>query len=286
MVEEEKLEEETDTSGHGDATAPHATPTICLGTCGGYHPPVGHPLFAQHWPYPNHSQVSGTSCTADLRCVRSDRCTRFERAPGSRICQPCDVLQHNQPLLRLVKRANDAAVATGRVNNLFLTHHQFQQRYDQHRDERGSLRMQILHHGRKVRACLQKLSCMLCDDDLMTCFLLQIESYEERMSEHGRFLIALSELDVPRVRQLVATALKAGRSISYIVDKLFDAANGLYRPKGYDDKELDLSFLILKVGTAKLILMHAFAYTQSVHLLISDWGPEAPHRCEQGWVPT
>ena len=68
------------------------------------------------------------------------------------------------------------------------------------------------------------------------------------MSEHGRFLIALSELDVPRVRQLVATALKAGRSISYIVDKLFDAANGLYRPKGYDDKELDLSFLILKVG--------------------------------------
>ena len=88
-------------------------------------------------------------------------------------------------------------------------------------------------------------ACMLCDDDLMTCFLLQIESYEERMSEHGRFLIALSELDVPRVRQLVATALKAGRSISYIVDKLFDAANGLYRPKGYDDKELDLSFLVL-----------------------------------------
>ena len=57
MVEEEELEvleEETDTSGHGDATAPHATPTICLGTCGGYHPPVGRP-FAQHWPYPNHS---------------------------------------------------------------------------------------------------------------------------------------------------------------------------------------------------------------------------------------
>ncbi len=69
-----------------------------------------------------------------------------------------------------------------------------------------------------------------------------------RMDQHERMLMALGELDVPRVRQLVAVALRAGRGIGYITDQLHCAADGLYHAKGYTEGDFDLSYLILKVG--------------------------------------
>ena len=73
------------------------------------------------------------------------------------------------------------------------------------------------------------------------------------MDQHERMLIALGELDVPRVRQLVAVALRAGRGIGYITDQLHRAASHLYHVKGYTEGDFDLSYLILKVGTHAII---------------------------------
>ena len=72
------------------------------------------------------------------------------------------------------------------------------------------------------------------------------------MAATDRLLMALAQHDVPRVRQLVATALRQGRSVAFITDQLFRAANGLYHAKGYTDGDMDLAYLILKVSMCRL----------------------------------
>ena len=62
----------------------------------------------------------------------------------------------------------------------------------------------------------------------------------------------MKENKIHRLHELINVAFKAKRSIGYIVNKLVDAIDGIYRPNpSQDDK--DLAFLILQFGGPGLL---------------------------------
>ena len=82
----------------------------------------------------------------------------------------------------MVKRANDGEISKSHINNVFLTHSQFQQRYESHADHRSERNMTMMNLGHKVHTA------------------------PLHMADYDCMLMALAEADVMRVRDLIATA--------------------------------------------------------------------------------
>ena len=68
---------------------------------------------------------------------------------------------------------------------------------------------------------------------------------------HQRFLVSISENNVPRLQQLIAVALRNKRSITYLTTKVMDAIDGCYSSHP-SECDKDLAFLVLKLGGPNL----------------------------------
>ncbi|KAG1802537.1 hypothetical protein EV424DRAFT_1474664 [Suillus variegatus] len=68
--------------------------------------------------------------------------------------------------------------------------------------------------------------------------------------------MALSQSDIPWLRNLLQTALKNGASIRTILRAIEDALERGYRPRGHSQDTLDLSLLILRLGGRNLLTLH------------------------------
>lgn len=69
-----------------------------------------------------------------------------------------------------------------------------------------------------------------------------------------RLVQLLSTNDVPKLRQLIAVALRNGCSVSRLLDRLAGAIIGAYKPKGdYVRKDYDLATLTMRLGGGKLL---------------------------------
>lgn len=70
--------------------------------------------------------------------------------------------------------------------------------------------------------------------------------------------MALSQQDVPYLRQLLSTSLRNGASIKTILRALEDALENGYRPRNHKQESLDLAALIYRLGGRNLL----YAITQ------------------------
>lgn len=68
------------------------------------------------------------------------------------------------------------------------------------------------------------------------------------LAEHKKLMVAIAHHDVPRLRVLVATALRHGASARAICGLVEDAAMGLYHAKGYDEKDELVGYLMGVIG--------------------------------------
>ena len=99
------------------------------------------------------------------------------------------------------------------------------------------------------------------NESIITAHNCKNNHYEQikTISETGQdfkssstFFLLLNENKIHRLHELIHVAFKAKRSIGYIVSKLVDAIDGIYRPNpSQDDK--DLAFLILQFGGPGLL---------------------------------
>lgn len=89
--------------------------------------------------------------------------------------------------------------------------------------------IQSLNDGRKIRRLLSELE------------------------DHSSLVMALSQSDIPWLRNLLQTALKNGASIRTILRAIEDALERGYRPRGHSQDTLDLSLLILRLGGRNLL---------------------------------
>ncbi|KAG1842417.1 hypothetical protein F4604DRAFT_1884751 [Suillus subluteus] len=74
--------------------------------------------------------------------------------------------------------------------------------------------------------------------------------------------MAISEKDIPCIHQIVDVALHHGSSVWEIVNKLEDALEGAYAPRGYGADDFDIATLVFRLGGHQLL----FALNQSLGL--------------------
>ncbi|KAG1863503.1 hypothetical protein C8R48DRAFT_560697, partial [Suillus tomentosus] len=83
-----------------------------------------------------------------------------------------------------------------------------------------------------------------------------------QLDDYHRLLMAVSENDIPRLQQIINVALRHGTSVCEIVNKLEDALEGVYRPRGYGADDLDIATLVYRLGGRQLL----FALNQKLSL--------------------
>ncbi|KAG2742207.1 hypothetical protein P692DRAFT_201659687, partial [Suillus brevipes Sb2] len=74
--------------------------------------------------------------------------------------------------------------------------------------------------------------------------------------------MAISENDIPRIHQVINIALRNGASIKEVVNKLEDALEGVYRPRGYGADDFDIATLVFRLGGRQLL----FALNQKLNI--------------------
>lgn len=74
--------------------------------------------------------------------------------------------------------------------------------------------------------------------------------------------MAISHDDIPCIHQIINVALRNGASVRAVVNKLEDALEGVYHPRGYGADDLDMATLIFRLGGRQLL----FALNQKLSL--------------------
>ena len=141
----------------------------------------------------------------------------------------CSDLEYNSVLRGLTERSHlTYSPQLLKTQNIYLTYSQLVEKNNAYRKTVQSLKVLNLNKDKKFHRLGQSLSY------------------------HQRFMVLMSENNVPRIQQLVAVALKNRRSITYIIEKVSQAIEGVYlaRPSEHDK---DLAYLILKMGGPALL---------------------------------
>ena len=140
----------------------------------------------------------------------------------------CYALKDNKKFQAIVDRSVLPFRELQSYNNRFLNHIQLSSKSNNYRLELRKSRLEIMNlHGK-------------------------INRLGETLDMHQRFLVCISEKNVPRLNQLVAVALRNRRSIDYIVGKVVDAIDGHYRARPSEDDK-DMAVLILEIGGPSLL---------------------------------
>ena len=138
----------------------------------------------------------------------------------NQICDMYKSLDGSKKVENIVRRANSSSVYT---NHYFLTFTQLEECFGLMKEEQTALWFQKLNATRRVHNLLKSLNI------------------------YKKLVLSLSQNDVPRLYQLLSTALKNGRSINYIVDKVSQAVDGVYHAKGFNEDDIDLAFLVIRI---------------------------------------
>ncbi|KAG2348099.1 hypothetical protein BDR05DRAFT_853925, partial [Suillus weaverae] len=146
--------------------------------------------------------------------VQSKHCKLFTLLEG----MPCDkCAEISQQITHLVDAARNPKSHT---NYRFLGLAHMQDLTKAYADQMRQLKLQGLNDLHKYMTSLT-----------------QLDNYH-------RLLMAISEQDIPRLRQVINVALHNGASVQEIVNKLEDALEGAYRPRGYGADDLDIATLV------------------------------------------
>ena len=140
----------------------------------------------------------------------------------------CSNIAENSTMKSILHRSSQGFDELKTFNNKYLTHQQLSRKCNSYHAELNKSKLQIFHMQRK----LNKLGSTL--------------------DMHQRFLLSVSQHNIPRLKELVAVAMRNKRSISYIISQVLNAIDGVYlaRPS---ENDKDLAYLILQFGGPALV---------------------------------
>jgi hypothetical protein len=82
----------------------------------------------------------------------------------------------------------------------------------------------------------------------------QAKGATRKVKDLERLMLLISTHDIPRLRHIIELSLKQKRSLSYIVDRLEQAIDGVYKATGqHTDWEMDLALLVYRLGGWRLL---------------------------------
>ena len=193
--------------------------------------PQGTDLFEQ-FPFQllptMKSVVFSNSSFHHVECMQNNYMLKDVAVEDNQVNVVCLRLQEDSNVKSIMKRSTEPFKQLATYNNRFLNHRQLSNKCTSYRKELQKSQLDTMNMHRK----LNRLGSTL--------------------DMHQRFLLCISQNNIPRLQQLVSVAVRNRRSIQYIVDKVLNAIDGVYlaRPS-HDDKEL--AYLILQFGGPALV---------------------------------
>ena len=124
------------------------------------------------------------------------------------ICDDCYSLKTLNSVKGILERSNLGYEDLKSTNNVFLN------------------QKQLVEKLEEQKKCLEKFNLKKFNNEK------KLQVLKRKLGYHQRFLVALSEKDGPRLRQLISVCLRQKNGISYILNKLSKAMQNVYSPKG------------------------------------------------------
>ncbi|KAG2131071.1 hypothetical protein DEU56DRAFT_740233 [Suillus clintonianus] len=140
---------------------------------------------------------------------------------------PCDFCAHLEPKVKVL--AENARTRQPHTRHSLLTPVQLLDIIRERDQNTNTLKLQSLNDGRKIKRLLSTLE------------------------DHTSLAMALSQCDVPWLRNLLQTALRNGTSIHTILRMIEEAIERGYRPRGHSQEAIDLAILTVRLGGRNLL---------------------------------
>ena len=177
---------------------------------------------------PEKNFVFENGCLHHEDCLKKKYMVYNPSDANKKVNKVCSDLEYSPALKKILTNMNDALLYKQTIINKYLSHQQVEQRLAHHKDQEAKYRLKM-HTQSKTIARLNKT-----------------------MDLHQRLLHSIKDNKVHRLHDIVNVALRQGRSIGYIVEKVTDAIGGIYNPQ-YKEDDKDLAFLILQFGGPALL---------------------------------
>ncbi|KIJ59298.1 hypothetical protein HYDPIDRAFT_60297, partial [Hydnomerulius pinastri MD-312] len=81
----------------------------------------------------------------------------------------------------------------------------------------------------------------------------KIKRMLSQLEDHSSLVMAMSQADIPWLRQMLQTALKNGASVCAILRMIEDALERGYKPRGHSKESVDLAMLVYRLGGGNLL---------------------------------
>ena len=155
--------------------------------------------------------------------------------PNELTNQLCQNLIYNQHLNTIIKRFNCAEKHT---NYNYLTFNQLKELLDYKNQQINNLKLENLN---KLRSII---------------------SLRNKTNDFKRFMILISQNQIPRLHQIIRISINNGFGINGIIEKIKNAIENVYHPRGYSKTEYDLAAITLRIGGPRLL----YAFNQLNYL--------------------
>jgi len=194
-------------------------------TCPGYNfaLPAGHLPYASY-PFLMHTTISipwDVNIRGNKIMLRSHRCA--------------ETIPNNSPMCFSCKRIHDHSLVAGmRKRQISGTHESTPWMYLTSAEMYSSLQR------KSAREKALKFKALNTARKLNT--------RNRHLEGWKRLIMAVGRDDIPRLRSLIATECRHGRSVFSMLEKIDRAALGTYRPRGYDEADFQRAFLLYKLG--------------------------------------
>lgn len=136
----------------------------------------------------------------------------------------CFNLQYNKELSDIVSRLGILENKTKYMPHIYLGFHQLDDKLGSYTETKNTMKLNLL------------------------ALSLENLKLRNKIDTYKRFQLLLANKDVSRVKSVMNSCLKSGAGLSKILNKFSMAAENLYRPRDWDDAEIDLAVLVLRIG--------------------------------------
>ena len=203
---------------------------VVLYSCTGYRPPELS-SFVTQYPFAHHG-VANFAWTAVVNgngggLFMCGGQGKVDVAGG--ICDPCAQLRYNTQLGEILTRVVKPGTHPG-LNDSFCSHEIMASRRTSSAETKTSLWLKCQNALRKISSLTKQVSLL------------------------KRLVALLEKHDVPKLRQVLAVALRNGCSMGVVIDRIQQVIAGTYRPRGDNtDEQFDQVTLIIRLGGPKLL---------------------------------
>ena len=201
-----------------------------IGMCQGYKPILNGTVY-RNFPFhllESHDDIVFENNSFHQITCQTNQYYLFDVNNPNKVNSVCSELGEHAKFSKILENGNDTQKHLSTAKSENLTYHQLTERLGNIKAKLTDVKLKSLNRSRKLF------------------------NLNKSLELHQRILILIKENSIPQLHELVKTALKQKRSLSYVIQKIVDAVDGVYNVRN-SEEDKDLAFLILQYGAPGLL---------------------------------